>query len=675
MSSQTKQHEQKVSSIKSSREALKNESFSDLETQKKIEELKKEAKAEKVFVEQRINELQDKTDEKSKSEKEKAQAQLDTLNDIIDVQLSVLTQKIEWTEDSIAGPIGESIVNKTWNENITEEKWFLWKTWEWIGDQWYDVRDLEKWKEEWWKNLIRTVWFVATWVGAVALVVKWFKKLFWKDRGDNDKSDEKEEKKEKKDSWWKKFLIWAWITVWTAVGGVQIYKHWNHIKWLIKDLLGLNLSFEDAKAKVEAEVRNWINSDNKCWSFYAHFEWIDYDNSTQKVSSYWEETKIDYQHKKIEWLDVEFPDWEQLLHAVNIVNFAKRKLKGRWNSETPFTINQRWDISVWLSDSGQTEFISWSDSDLWKLILWWTWTLWWWLLWWYCAWIKWAAIWALVWWTAGYVGWAILDENSSLRKMCDTIKKWTHLSLFVNYLNSQKDENWKSLWTPHDQWPEAEDKNPIQIYVNKIVDEIEKAYWPEDSARRNLTVEYDESNPEIFVVRSYEKEVKLTLKWCTAKQWDKWIDFSKIKKIHIEKYAESDWWDWLDIDFQHTEEWLKEAIRTINLTNKIREDFCGRWREDYSFSCWRFIWLDWKSLYFDAWEFFGKWTRVINRKTFKQLYPTISKDVLSENIILTTHQKEYHSQAINDETKWSQYIKYLHQMRDWDYGYWKDRNL
>ena len=199
--------------------------------------------------------------------------------------------------------------------------------------------------------------------------------------------------------------------------------------------------------------------------------------------------------------------------------------------------------------------------------------------------------------------------------------------------------------------------------------EIEKEYWEDQTWRRKLNIIWDESNPSEYLIESFWHKTKLTIEWWPNKKWDS-IDYSKITKIHVEKYNNSDWWDWLDITFPKTKEWLEEAIRTINLTNMLREDWNKKWRCDYPFSCWRFVWLDWKSLYFDAWEFYWKWTRLLDRKTLKEKYPTLSKDILQEGLILSDNQKEYHRQAINDEATWSQYIKFLHQMGKWKY--WKE---
>ena len=117
-----------------------------------------------------------------------------------------------------------SVINpseSTWNSQTTEQaqtteqnqkesKGFLDKTKDaytkakdWVWDQWNEVWDKGKWKTEWWKNLLRTAWFVATWVWAISLAYKWVKKLwnwaFWKKKGEDSEKDNetKGETKEK----------------------------------------------------------------------------------------------------------------------------------------------------------------------------------------------------------------------------------------------------------------------------------------------------------------------------------------------------------------------------------------------------------------------------------------------------------------------------------------------
>lgn len=92
----------------------------------------------------------------------------------------------------------------------------IWSTTkDFVSEQWKDIRDKEKWKEEWWKNALRTAGFLATGVGAVALVYKGIKALLGSDAGiqDQENSDDVQKNKEKsakkETSWRKKWLYIA----------------------------------------------------------------------------------------------------------------------------------------------------------------------------------------------------------------------------------------------------------------------------------------------------------------------------------------------------------------------------------------------------------------------------------------------------------------------------------
>ena len=170
---------------------------------------------------------------------------------------------------------------------------------------------------------------------------------------------------------------------------------------------------------------------------------------------------------------------------------------------------------------------------------------------------------------------------------------------------------WESAWEQH--------IDPNETPINEVVDnwkewndrdwilaEIEKTYWEDQTWRRNLKIERNESNPKEYTISSYNHKLKMTIEWWPTKKWEK-IDYSKIKKIHIEKYDEYESrWDWLDIDFPHTKEWLTEAIKTANLTNMIVEDWKWKWWEAYPFAYWRYkmpfnldmdtAWFGWKAI-------------------------------------------------------------------------------
>ena len=673
------QLKKKTDEIKKWLEELKNNvSLSEVDKKNKAEELKAQAEAVKQKIENEILSLEDKTDDESKKKKEEAETLLNTFNETMKLYESILSSS-------------ENGTKKEKSENGQEEKWFLWKAWEWVWEQWDDVWDKEKWKTEAWTNALRTAWFIATWVWAVALAYKWIKNLwnraFWDDEEeweDEEKETKKKKKKKlkKENSRWKKFLIWAWITAWTVVGWVEIYKHWNKISAWFKEKLWLALPFDEAKQKVEAEIRNWKIDDNHFWAFNAHFDWITYDEQTQEICSYGQRTKVDKSSKKLQWLETEFPGREEMIHAANIVNFAKRMLRWRWASATPFGQTEwGWDLSFTCSESWKQEFLGMNNSNERSWILGTLWVTWWGILWAYCAWVHWAAIGWVWWWAWWYALWAYIDNSSSAWRCCSTIDRGVNFDLFVNYLNRQTDENGKSLresaWEQHIN----PDDTPINWLVDNwgewsewsgILEELENSYWEDQSWRRNLKIDRNENKPEEYMICSYGHKLKLIIEWWPTKKWEE-IDYSKIKNIHIEKYDEYDsWWDWLDIKFPHTKEWLKEAIKTANLTNMIVEDRKWKWWEDYPFFWWKYTTPP--SLDMDT-DWF-RWKTILSRDSAKK-FPTLFKDLKkwsdwwfwSTIWATNSHQTQMHDQAVHDKDEWSQYIKFLHQIGKW--RFWK----
>jgi hypothetical protein len=292
-----------------------------------------------------------------------------------------------------------------------------------------------------------------------------------------------------------------------------------------------------------------------------------------------------------------------------------------------------------------------------------------------------------LWW---YALWAYIDNTSAAWRCCWTIARWKNFDLFLMYLNDQTDENWKSLWESAGEQVIDPNGSPINNVVHNwetdrskmewLLAEIELSYGEDQTWRRNLDIIRDESNPTEYTIKSYGHATKLTIEWWPTTIWEE-IDYSKITKIHIEKYWEKDRWDWLDIDFPKTEEWLKEAISVINLTNMIREDWHWKWGEEFPFMYGMYVhWItDWSfNLDMDTpgiWSNYQWWTCVLTHDALKNKYPTIFKDMDKTRTLFLqwVPSVEYrHDQASYDKAEWSQFIKFLHQMRapNW-WQYWK----
>lgn len=153
-----------VQHIKDDLNKLMNSVSSQKEKEEKIIEIRNKANETKNQLEKEMATLSD-------EEKEKAQVLLDSLNEIINFELSLaVTQQSNNTPE-----VTENWNNEwEWNweqqaewweqQNTTEKSWF-WKQREWLTTrQW--------WKEHTWRNILWTLW----WVWVVAWVCSLFKK-------------------------------------------------------------------------------------------------------------------------------------------------------------------------------------------------------------------------------------------------------------------------------------------------------------------------------------------------------------------------------------------------------------------------------------------------------------------------------------------------------------------
>jgi hypothetical protein len=83
---------------------------------------------------------------------------------------------------------------------------------------------------------------------------------------------------------------------------------------------------------------------------------LDYNEKKWVIISYWEEIKIDKKRKRVDWLDVSFSNYEEMIHAANIINYSKATYRWRCVSDTPFYITSAGgDIEVRLLDDYQKE--------------------------------------------------------------------------------------------------------------------------------------------------------------------------------------------------------------------------------------------------------------------------------------------------------------------------------
>ena len=196
-----------VNDIKNSLDELKNDvSLSDIEKKTKVEELKSQAETTKQKIQNEIDSLENQTDDESKKKKEKAEALLTYFDETLSLYNSILS----WVDE-------KKDLQAQQKENSGKEKSGFTKAKERVWEQWGDVINGDKRKEEPWKNIVRAVWFWVTWV-AIYKWIKWlWNRAFWKKNKDKKEKDEKEseEKKWFWDKWYGKAIkrtgIWWWI--------------------------------------------------------------------------------------------------------------------------------------------------------------------------------------------------------------------------------------------------------------------------------------------------------------------------------------------------------------------------------------------------------------------------------------------------------------------------------
>lgn len=626
-----------------------------------------------------------------KDELKKLKVQIDSLKSSKDDLKQKIEKETKTAMDALSQEVAQSQSQSQENPQQSEwkEKWFLWRQ-----------RDLltskEEWKENTWKNILRAAW----WIGIVAWICALWKRIFWwkidyeseipwyskmsrKEKKAARKKLRKEKRAERKEEKWSfrerpiwKVVKWTWIWTWVyyVVHGIKTGR-WNpkdffdwSEKWASK------LTIQESLSVVAWEV-NWGKVEENMFRRDFDKE-IEYDEENHLITSYWESTAIDEKNKSLVWLEkVKFKDNVELVHAANIVNCLKHHLKGKWWSASAFReTDVWWDIAFHFSEKWKQEVLSWSNTDLWKYILGAVWVVGWAAVWYATknpiVWI-WSAIWL---WAAWTLWWDAIDNNSSLWKCCSTIKDGDNFKLFISYLNNLK--SWgESLWLPWKQEIEPDSKSPIQKYIREVVTEIENTNITEidDGKSRDLKAEQDPQNPNRYSIYSYGHSTYLTLNW-SIKNGANWeIDPSSIGSITIEPYTDKDiWWE-LKLDFPHTAAWLKESIKVVNLTNKIRKEYGWRWWEKYPifynqkdfyqgnahtlirnspYKAWLWIDTNWD------WQTRYSWQRIMTTESLSK-YPTLVKDL---NKSLASEAKYFEDQ-LNGKRNGSSYLKFLNGMR------------
>lgn len=542
--------------------------------------------------------------------------------------------------------------NQQWNAQEWENKSWLWRQWSWLWSK-------EEWKEHPGKNALRAL----SWVWIAAWVLKLWRRIFgekydyekeipwYKDMSRREKRAARkrlrkekraERKSEKSAEKWEfrqrpfgRFLKWTGIFLWVW-SGVYYLAHWIYTKnWWLNDLFdwtkGKKLKMEEALPVVEWEVNNWKAEESM---FRNDFDWIEYDEESKTIKSYWQETKVDVNKRMVEWLDVKFNDLPELIHAANIINCLKHNLWWKASVESPFSETSTWwDIQFKFSERWADEVLSWSNRTFWTRLFTILGIVWWGVWGGYIGWVV-GAIWGCVWlWAWGYALWSSIDNDSTLGHACSTIKSWENFRRFIWYLNGVKRKNWASMWTPREQWEISD--SPIKSIVAEAAEQLSDYESMDWSPDRCIDAKPDPQDPTRYEISSFTSKTYIKIEWWEIDKNGE-LNPDTIKSITIEKYSEYDRWprkrDWngIKLEFPHNKDWLIECIRTVDLINEIRSNYQHQWVETCSIyyrntSMTERAWMLEKWLKIDTkWAW---WKTIRSKKDLEKYYPTLLADL------------------------------------------------
>ena len=277
-----------VKEIKNSLNELKNNvTLSEEERRNKAEALKNQAEATRQKIQAEIDTLADKTDDESKKQKEEADTLLNSFNEIMNLYNSILNNSNNlntWIETTAVTTVPTAAVSST--ATVEKEKWFFWKTWDWIWEQWSDVISWDKRKEQPWQNILRAVWFWLTWYAAYKWVKALWNRAFWDDEEEEEYEDEEKKSKKKKKN--KKSFWDRWY--WKALKWIGIWTWWYYVsRWLITwnwDIFWWN-PFSDRK-KDWPETLPWSDtqSSEKAYEKLSEDDKKIYESSASAINEY-----------------------------------------------------------------------------------------------------------------------------------------------------------------------------------------------------------------------------------------------------------------------------------------------------------------------------------------------------------------------------------------------------
>lgn len=465
----------------------------------------------------------------------------------------------------------------SWDNSLQSKAIVLWSGILWF----FGIRYLYR-KYKWWRAKRRA-----------AKAAKRAEKESWNlDRSENSRNWAR------KKSWWRK----NW---WRVVGGTSalswaayvLRRRLYKIPWIGARLDRIfnpdKLSFEEALSSVEGNMIANAKETGLKNKMRLHYK----DGNV--LSVFWQSYKIDMLNRKVEWLNITFPNYEELIATVITIGAAQYMFKGKSNSPKPFSISN-WNI--YFSEGNlDTKFISWtwfpratiaggiSGATLLGIL-------------WSYLWPQWIIAGIGAWWAWWAAIWDAIDNNNTIAKVIPTLNKPEHKAKLQSFLN---DLWWREAWVDRGVAERANTSNPIinNAFVN-IFDEdgiqsiesdgIDK--WGE----RYVSITDYEAHKDVFEFTSYQEKSYLH-----AEINPDWT----VKSIAVE-----------DIDISFT--WpdaIEQALYLANLVNKLDKDYAWKWTAAQPFQ-------------YQNIRFKGKAITYSKRKRRGYVYRVYTKDAIQANI-------------------------------------------
>lgn len=490
----------------------------------------------------------------------------------------------------------------------------------------------EKIKEKWGETAERAKrnwWLIVWWVGSFFGIRRLWKKIKWNETTETSNSTNSTETKDNKGNtvinvdatpkknWFQR--NWGWL-VWGAwvVGAWVYFKDKLHKipvigTWLDKLFNAPEVSFEDSFTNFKSDINRW--DVEKQFGINSNISYEKIDDKKMKLKSYTKEIVIDIEKRIIEWMeDIVFPNFSELLHAANIINFSAASFQWVCRTNKPFNITKSgWDIEVQLLDKWNEEVVSGAGIPIGKIAGWTTavlttilWAV-------YGWWLPWGLAWAWVWVWAVWLG-HMADSSDALSQYCPTLNTDANKEKFRARLNKIPNlTQWK-------QDVRTVTESELKTDIQRIIAEIEGTEI--DDEDREYTDHWNERVLNAIPVRDVVDTYDIT-SWnnvCRVVYKNGKITIPELGNLVFDK---------------------DEGIRVANLTNKLKKLYMGK-----SWSKAPFVYRGsvmtggHEGLYVDK-EWFDIWgERILSKETLDKRYPLLSKHIESH------------------------YIPYLHKMKD-----------